>query len=460
MPKTPKSDIQKIKDVVEKYKTEFEITPNNLLYCKLCDIVVKHAKMYFIESHRKSGKHITHTKNSRNDLQPFIRLQNKDFAKQIAQAFVSADIPLHKIRNPHIQRLFKDLGKPLPCEETCRSIVSELYQSEIERIKSYVENKAIFLIIDETDVSGNKYINILIGIMESPQKSYLIVCIPIEGPANSQIIVHTIEDSINFMGISRVNFCLLLSDCAPYMVAASKILHVLYPNLFHITCLAHLIHNCAMKVRMSYDNVDRLIACIKNAIIKNKNRANDFINVGLPPTAIVTRWGSWINTALYYCQNLPEVINIVSNWSGKGLLVKQAQDIIRETNLLSSLIEIKECYSSLTRLVSTFENIRYTVKEAYDCIQNINFGHDPAQIKKYLSKRISKNEIVDIINNSRIEISPNSYVLLRNCQCTTLAVERSFSLLKKMLTKERNFKAENIRKYLILYHNSAIDVNN
>ena len=42
---------------------------------------------------------------------------------------------------------------------------------------------------------------------------------------------------------------LLLSDAASYMTACTAALKVLYPYLFHMTCTAHMLHNCAEKVR-------------------------------------------------------------------------------------------------------------------------------------------------------------------------------------------------------------------
>ena len=45
------------------------------------------------------------------------------------------------------------------------------------------------------------------------------------------------------------NFALLLTDAARYMSLAGKTLKKLYPFLMHVTCVAHLLHNYAMRVR-------------------------------------------------------------------------------------------------------------------------------------------------------------------------------------------------------------------
>ena len=75
----------------------------------------------------------------------------------------------------------------------------------------------------------------------------------------------------------------------------------LYPSLIHVNYLAHLIHNCAMRVRAHFKNIDEEKAMIKTATIKNKDRKKDFHNAGLPspPYLVITRWATWLKVALY-----------------------------------------------------------------------------------------------------------------------------------------------------------------
>jgi len=55
----------------------------------------------------------------------------------------------------------------------------------------------------------------------------------------------------------------------------------------------------------------------------------------------------------------------------------------------------------------------------------------------------------------RQDISHAVYSLLQNAQPTTASVERSFSMLNKLLAKDRNFKAENVQYCMILHFNSS-----
>ena len=72
----------------------------------------------------------------------------------------------------------------------------------------------------------------------------------------------------------------------------------LYSSLMHVTCVAHLLHNCAM--RAHFNNIDEIIATIKAATIKNKDCKKDFYDAGLPspPDPVITRWATWLRARL------------------------------------------------------------------------------------------------------------------------------------------------------------------
>ena len=55
----------------------------------------------------------------------------------------------------------------------------------------------------------------------------------------------------------------------------------------------------------------------------------------------------------------------------------------------------------------------------------------------------------------REDISLTVYHMLQNYQPTSASVERSFSMLKNLLAKDRNFKVENVRHYMIIHFNAS-----
>ena len=64
---------------------------------------------------------------------------------------------------------------------------------------------------------------------------------------------------------------------------------------------------------------------------------------------------------------------------------------------------------------------------------------------------MQNNGFSEMINMERQDISPAVYHMLQNSQPTSASVEKSFSMLKNLLAKDRNFKAENVRPYMILH---------
>ena len=209
-----------------------------------------------------------------------------------------------------------------------------------------------------------------------------------------------------------------------------------------VTCVAHLLHNCAMRVRAHFKNIDEVIATIKAATIKNKDRKKDFHDAGLPssPDPVITKWATWLRAALYYRKNLPVVRSIVNNWTGAGLLVSRAKDAINVEGLVSDLVKTNQYRT----LAANAEGSACTITKAYGLLKNMQFDDDPCAIKDYINKRLSNSDLEAIINCTNLTIDPTSYALLQKAQPTSAAVERSFSMLK-LLRNNRNFDVKNVK---------------
>ena len=150
------------------------------------------------------------------------------------------------------------------------------------------------------------------------------------------------------------------------MSSAGKTLKELYPSLMHVTCVAHLLPNCAMRVRAHFKNIDEVIATIKAATIKNKDCKKDFHDAGLPspPDPVITTWATWLRATLYYSENLPAVRTIVNNWTSAGLLVSRTKDAINVEGLVSDLVKISQ-YQTLAANVEFLEGSACTITKAY-----------------------------------------------------------------------------------------------
>ena len=132
-----------------------------------------------------------------------------------------------------------------------------------------------------------------------------------------------------------------------------------------------------------------------------------------------------------------EVKAIVESFGGSGILVTQAKVSLQKSGLVGQLLKIKDQYECLVKLVEKLESAKYTIKEAVQAIEELDFGEVTCNINQYIKKRMQNNDISEIINMETQDISRDVHHMLHNFQPTSASAERSFSTLKKLLAKDR-----------------------
>ena len=128
---------------------------NNQLYCNLFNCAVSCNKRFLVDSHQNTSKH-QKALDSRSENLKFLRSSDTDFVEKVTKAFLSADIPLYKLNNMYIKNLLRDIGHRLPSETTCRRTALQLRKDELKRIQNAVHDKQIFVIVDESTLSGTQ----------------------------------------------------------------------------------------------------------------------------------------------------------------------------------------------------------------------------------------------------------------------------------------------------------------
>ena len=457
MPKQAASGKTKVNAFIREFHNEFISTPTDELFCKLCEKVVKHDKRFHVDQHRNGSVHQAKLTIPTTSRQSFISTPNiPNFNETVVKTFLGANIPLKKLRHPAIRRLFIDMGHPLPSESTSRKIVENTAKEEENQMIYNFTNKDIFIVIDEAEVDGKKYLNILGGHVENPAHTVALESLILQSAPNQTTIVQHIDDCIRKLPIERKNFVLLLSDSASYMIAAGRALKLLYNNLFHVTCVAHLLNNCEEKIRNKYKNTDLLISSLKAATVKNPSRRNLYHEIGTTPQPVITRWGTWLDAAVnYFAEKLPQIREIIAQFPEDGQIVTKVKHAALSPELELELTEICRYYKSLLNLIGRIEGTIYSIMQAYRDLHALQFHEDPCSISEYISNRLLGKDFLDIINCTRENITPAMFSQLQQCCATSCAVERSFSLLKKLLSKETIFLPDNLKKYFIFYYNHA-----
>ncbi|VVC44843.1 Hypothetical protein CINCED_3A019316 [Cinara cedri] len=101
------------------------------------------------------------------------------------------------------------------------------------------------------------------------------------------------------------------------MFKATKTLKIFFPKLIHITCMAHAVNRVLEKIRQLYSDINKLIDNRKKALLKAPSRMNKYRKEmpGTPLSSepIITRWGTWLNAALFYTNNFGKFKNAIGS---------------------------------------------------------------------------------------------------------------------------------------------------
>src|SRR5713101_2509779 len=191
MPKEKTSIAYKLKQAVKNNK--YLRTEGDVRICTICE-----KKINF--SHQHGSQRLSEHLKSRNHLQK-VDIKDKpktqtllrdvfnceqstsndqtQFNKDMTKAFLSADIPFHKLNNFYFKNFLKKyIDFAIPEESTLRkNYTKDVYEDTLQKIRNTIGEKDIFLMIDETtDVESRYVFNVLVGKLDGePVKAMLLV---------------------------------------------------------------------------------------------------------------------------------------------------------------------------------------------------------------------------------------------------------------------------------------------
>lgn len=476
MPKVKPTIAETCTKLQEEYgKENYDIRGENL-YCKICNVSLSNLTRYQINRHEKSVHHnqVAAIKRS-SDPSP----SPTAFNDALCSAMIAADIPLWKLQNHEFKTfLEKYTQNIIPDESTFRkNYVQKVYEKTMASIREAIGDHSIWISIDETtDVTGRFVANVIVGSLENgkPGKHFLLTSEKLE-KTNHATIAELFRSALKLLwpfGFNEQKVLLFLSDAAPYMKKAGKELKKSFSKMIHVTCLAHGLHRIAEQVRDVHSNVDTLISCGKKVFLKAPSRVHIFRemapDVPLPPQPIITRWGTWLNAAIYYSQNFDIVKQVVEKLPSEAASITTMKKCFQHTQLRCELNKIEERYGCLVHGIKKLETIGLSLKDALMEIQkistNLNKNADE-KVREKATKVLNNNEgygalvaihgIFESENKSLPDtlknLQPGDIPLFEFAPTTSCDVERSFSQYKIMLTDNRQgFMFENLRKHLVI----------
>ncbi|XP_022180013.1 uncharacterized protein LOC111040403 [Myzus persicae] len=497
MPKVKVSLSSQLNNYVSEFGPEVFSTDGKILYCKICDIKCGSAKRFNVTQHLTTGKHLKLVAQREKNInikkaqQHFLTDTKKScFNKYLCSAMLSANIPLNKLNNESFKSfLVKYTGKIIPAVTTLRKgYVDEIYDETLIKIRNAVIDKKIWVSIDETTDSLGRFVaNVIIFTLETdtPGQTFLLNS-EVLPKVNNSTIAKLFDDSMHILwpeGVLHNDVLLYLSDAAPYMVKSGNAIKIFYPKVIHVTCIVHGLHRIVEKIRGHYSKVDKIISNVKNFFLKAPSRVIIFKStapdLSLPPEPIITRWGTWVKAACYYCDHHETLKSIVYSLDKEeAISIKNAQKYFFDPSLAANLVFIKSNFGFIPDVMTSLEAKNIPLSDAIKLIEDVFFKLNlvPGTVGKMIQEKMNdvleKNkgyqtlvQISKILSGeetSMVRIPENlslgDLAYFKYAPINSVDVERSFSIFKVLLADNRkSFQFENLKKHLIVQCNNQVE---
>jgi hypothetical protein len=391
MPKVKTTVRQKLSKIVNKYPKYLSFDATLHLLCTLCQVTINYDENH-ISSHFNGKKHREKVENNEKSQQHILNafdkseksLRKNEYFEDLANAFLSADIPFEKLLNQKFKSFLEKYTKksqPHPC--TLRTTyVEDIYKSNLRKIRKILADDDYYIMVDETqDVCQRYMVNVLIGSLNGkPSKAMLIKCQKVEN-ANNTSILQVINSSLCAVFKDDLNYDklkLLVTDQAKVMLKVGEVLQHTFPYVKHITCLNHALHRVCENIRDDNPLIDKFISLMKKILRKSAFRQQLYkteTHLPLPPKTVLTRWGTWISTAIFYSKNYQKVCDFINNLSKntKSKAVVSLKTLISLNDLSNQFIELSEL-EFLIDSINKLETGGLRLKEQLDILENVKLS--------------------------------------------------------------------------------------
>jgi tRNA A58 N-methylase Trm61 len=93
-------------------------------------------------------------------------------------------------------------------------------------------------------------------------------------------------------------------------------------------------------------------------------------NVSLPPEPVLTRWGTWLDAAVYYANNFQDFKKIVLDLTDTTTkAITDCKDVMQRPQLQNNLVFIKANYNFVTKTIEHLEKQQLLLTESIKIIE-------------------------------------------------------------------------------------------
>jgi hypothetical protein len=402
------------------------------------------------------------------------------FTRDLCELFLAANIPLHKLSNDKVRSfLGKYTTHHVPSESTVRKTqVTALYEEVLHGIREKIGSNYVYISVDETtDARGNYVANLIAGALTLHEAGapFLIASSELERTNAATVSTFVNDAFIRFYAGEPFSskILLLVTDAAPYMGLAGRNLTQLYPNLIHVTCIAHAVHRVCKKVREMFPDVNRLISSAQKIFLKAPSRCDvykQYMSCPLPPDVVITRWGTWLTAAIFYASHFENFSTVIHALPDDSKYTSNVKLLLQKDTLASDLAFIQAYLHFLPDVIRKLEGRGLGLNAQLAMVEDVQSkiallpGSRGVILKRKADSVFEKNTGLSLlreINDSLVHgtapppsMSPALLSAYTYAPIVSVEVERSFSEYKALLSDRRmSFTSENIEKHLVVQHN-------
>lgn len=321
--------------------------------------------------------------------------QKEEVINDLLQFHVRSDIPLAKIDHPQYREFLQKHvrnGGSIPQESTLRTewlppLLERNRQKVLDEIHAAAE---LIVMVDESPNAQNQPMtNVLILPVKDEwiggQAHPLMLDSKLLETVNHQTIAELVISTLNKDKINLSKVVEYVSDNVEYMKKSfTAILRHVLPNAVHVTCVPHILNLVAECWRAAFPDCDVLIAKMKSIFSKAPARRSRFLvfllNRGLvaklPPTPVLTRWGTWIAACVYHAEYLKayrEFVKEEVELAGESAALETLEEMLdeREDQLQADFDIIAKETVEITKRIVAFQSHDSLTPMAYNSLVDL-----------------------------------------------------------------------------------------
>ena len=153
----------------------------------------------------------------------------------------------------------------------------------------------------------------------------------------------------------------------------------MYPKMVIVTCLSHALHLVAKKIWANFPSVDLLIANLNKTFSKPSTRIQKFKdilpNVPLPPKPVITRWGTWLNAAIY-CSEYHNSLLTVFNQLNAEDCAATCRSLLSDYSLANELAFLDSNFKILLKFIDFFQKTSLSISLALELLNELERKFD------------------------------------------------------------------------------------